>query len=104
LGPNPSQSPAAPMPPVRRSKRKEVMENSELDLYDIFLKAKGEPKIRAGAIIKNYKPSDINLIAGRRIEVDFMATHTFAPEETQKAFELASNYKDGVIKATIVFD
>jgi L-fucose isomerase-like protein len=27
----------------------EIMENSELDLYDIFLKAKGEPRIRAVA-------------------------------------------------------
>jgi hypothetical protein len=33
-----------------------------------------------------------------------MATHTFAPEEAQKAFDLASSYKDGVIKATVVFD
>ncbi|HEX7585867.1 MAG TPA: alcohol dehydrogenase catalytic domain-containing protein [Prolixibacteraceae bacterium] len=37
------------------------------------------------------------------LPVDQMVTHHFRPEETQKAFELVSNYQDGVIKAMIDF-
>lgn len=33
-----------------------------------------------------------------------MVTHHFKPEETQKAFEMVSNYQDGVIKAMIDFE
>lgn len=43
----------------------------------------------------------ISLIRENRVNVDFMATHTFSLNETQKAFELASSYTDGVIKALI---
>ncbi len=32
-----------------------------------------------------------------------MVTHHFAPEDTQQAFEMVSNYQDGVIKAMIDF-
>lgn len=37
------------------------------------------------------------------LPVDQMVTHHFRPEETQKAFEMVSNYQDGVIKAMIDF-
>jgi len=33
-----------------------------------------------------------------------LVTHRFKPEETQKAFEMVSNYSDGVIKAMIDFE
>jgi len=43
----------------------------------------------------------IDLIASRRIDVDFMITHHFGIDETQKAFELVAEYRDGVVKAMI---
>lgn len=43
----------------------------------------------------------ISLIQENRVNVDFMATHTFTLNETKEAFELASSYADGVIKALI---
>ena len=46
----------------------------------------------------------ISLIQENRVSVDFMATHTFSLNETQEAFELASSYADGVIKALIYME
>ena len=43
----------------------------------------------------------LELIADKKIDVDFLGTHTFPLEKTQEAFELVSNYGDGVIKAMI---
>lgn len=43
----------------------------------------------------------VDMIKNGSVEVDFMATHTFPLTEAQNAFELASSYKDGVIKAII---
>jgi L-iditol 2-dehydrogenase len=43
----------------------------------------------------------IDLIASRKVSVDFMATHTFPLERTGDALEIASHYRDGVIKAMI---
>jgi threonine dehydrogenase-like Zn-dependent dehydrogenase len=38
------------------------------------------------------------------LEMDSMVTHHFGLEETQKAFELAANYKNGVMKTMISID
>ncbi len=46
------------------------------------------------------KPA-LELIAGGKINADHMITHHFAMEDTDKAFEVVSNYKDGVMKAII---
>ena len=43
----------------------------------------------------------LEMIAGGRINVDFMATHTFPLEEAQKAFDTAFHYRDGVIKTLV---
>ncbi len=43
----------------------------------------------------------IDLIARKKSNLDFMVTHSFRLEETQKAFDLVENYEDGVIKAII---
>jgi len=43
----------------------------------------------------------VDLIASGRVNVDFMVTHHFPLEETQKAFDLVAGYQDGVIKAMI---
>jgi L-iditol 2-dehydrogenase len=46
----------------------------------------------------------VNLLANGTINMDSMATHHFALEEIQTAFELVANYKDGVMKAMITLD
>lgn len=38
------------------------------------------------------------------LPVQEMVTHHFSPDETQQAFDLVSEYKDGVIKAVIDFE
>lgn len=43
----------------------------------------------------------IDLIAGGKINVDFMITHRFQLEQTQQAFDMVADYRDGVIKALI---
>lgn len=43
----------------------------------------------------------INMINNGSVEVDFMTTHIFPLDKAQNAFELASSYEDGVIKAII---
>ncbi|MCJ7582300.1 MAG: zinc-binding dehydrogenase, partial [Candidatus Aminicenantes bacterium] len=47
-------------------------------------------------------PEAISLIQKNLVQVDFMATHTFPLNKSQEAFELASSYADGVIKALII--
>jgi L-iditol 2-dehydrogenase len=46
----------------------------------------------------------IDLLARRKINMDSMVTHRFPLEETQKAFDLVANYRDGVMKAMILVD
>jgi L-iditol 2-dehydrogenase len=46
----------------------------------------------------------IDLLAQRRINMDSLVTHRFALEEAQKAFDLVSAYKDGVMKAMITIE
>jgi L-iditol 2-dehydrogenase len=43
----------------------------------------------------------LRMIADGRINVDFMATHTFRLDDAQAAFDTALNYRDGVIKALV---
>lgn len=46
----------------------------------------------------------IDLLERRQINLDALATHHFALEETGHAFDLVANYRDGVIKAMISVD
>lgn len=46
----------------------------------------------------------IDLLASHEINMDSTVTHRFALEETQKAFELVANYREGVMKAMILID
>ncbi len=46
----------------------------------------------------------IDLLDRRQVNMDSMATHRFPLEETQEAFDLVANYKDGVMKAMISID
>ena len=41
------------------------------------------------------------LLSSGRVDIKPWATHRFKLRETQQAFELVGNYKDGVIKAMI---
>ena len=43
----------------------------------------------------------IELIAAGKIQVDFMITHRFEIEQTQRAFDMVAGYRDGVVKAVI---
>ncbi|UCH13946.1 MAG: alcohol dehydrogenase catalytic domain-containing protein [Bacteroidales bacterium] len=46
----------------------------------------------------------LDLIAEDKINVSQMITHHYRFEDTEKAFELVSNYKDGVMKAIVEFE
>ena len=48
-------------------------------------------------------PEVVENIAQDRIKLDPFITHRFKPEQATEAFELVSNYKDGVIKVFISF-
>jgi len=43
----------------------------------------------------------VDLIASRKVNVDFMITHHFSLDQAKEAFDLVSGYRDGVIKAVI---
>lgn len=45
----------------------------------------------------------IELLASKKVNVDFLVTHRFKFEDSIKAFELVAGYEDGVIKAMIEF-
>jgi L-iditol 2-dehydrogenase len=46
----------------------------------------------------------IDLLGLRRITLDALVTHRFPLEKTAEAFELVTNYRDGVMKAMITID
>lgn len=50
---------------------------------------------------RNCIPEAIDLIASRKADVRFMATHEFKLKETAKAFDIVAGYREGVIKAMI---
>lgn len=43
----------------------------------------------------------IDLIARRKVDLDFMITHSFNFDQSKEAFDLVAAYKDGVVKALI---
>ena len=45
----------------------------------------------------------LNMIDNNEIDVDVMVTHKFKFEDAKEAFDLVAEYKDGVMKAMIVF-
>jgi len=45
----------------------------------------------------------IDLLASKKVNVDFLVTHKFKFKDSVKAFETAAGYKDGVIKAMVEF-
>jgi L-iditol 2-dehydrogenase len=49
----------------------------------------------------NCTQTAIDLIASGEINVDFMITHRFKLEQTQQAFDMVAEYRDGVIKALV---
>lgn len=46
----------------------------------------------------------IDLMARRDLRIDSMATHHFPLDETNRAFELVANYREGVMKAMVVIE
>lgn len=45
----------------------------------------------------------IDAIASGRVNLDALVTHHVTPEQSQQAYELAADYRDGVVKAMICF-
>jgi L-iditol 2-dehydrogenase len=45
----------------------------------------------------------LEMMENKHVDVSLMPTHRFSFDETQKAFELVADYKDGVMKAMIDF-
>ena len=45
--------------------------------------------------------SAIDLIASGKADIDFMLTHRFDLERTQRAFDMVAGYRDGVVKALV---
>ena len=45
----------------------------------------------------------IDLIVSGQVNLDFMITHRFKLEQTQDAFDMLAEYRDGVVKALIEF-
>ena len=43
----------------------------------------------------------VDSIKSGKINIDYLVTHRFKLEQTQEAFELLTDYRDGVIKAMI---
>jgi L-iditol 2-dehydrogenase len=44
----------------------------------------------------------LKLIEEGKIKIDFLVTHHFPLDESQKAFDTVANYQDEVIKALII--
>ena len=45
----------------------------------------------------------LDMVASGKVDVDFMITHRFSLDQTQTAFDLVDEYRDGVVKAMITF-
>jgi len=45
----------------------------------------------------------LELIAAGKLDLNFLATHSFSVEDAQKAFETAAHRRDGALKTSIVF-
>ncbi len=71
--------------------------------FDINLLRRKEISIQNVRRQNNCTQAAIDLIQNKQLDVDFMATHYFNIEQTEQAFELVKNRKDGVIKALIHF-
>lgn len=49
-------------------------------------------------------PRALDLLAGGKIDAGATVTHRFTLEQSQEAFELVADYRDGVVKAVITVD
>ena len=46
----------------------------------------------------------VDRIATKQVEVDFMITHRATIQSTKELYDIAADYRDGVVKAVVVFD
>ncbi len=74
---------------------------SDLVTFDVHWLRRKEIVIQNVRRQNSCIPAAIELITRKKSDLDFMVTHTFLLEETQEAFDLVENYRDGVIKAII---
>ena len=69
--------------------------------FDISLLRRKEIGIRNVRRQNDCMHTALNLIGTRQVDAKALITHRFAFSESDKAFDLVSNYRDGVVKATI---
>jgi L-iditol 2-dehydrogenase len=52
----------------------------------------------------NCLPRAIDRLASKEIDADFMITHRATIQSTKELYDIAADYRDGVVKAVVVFD
>lgn len=61
-----------------------------------------ELTIRYSRRMKHTYPAAIALAASGQVDLDRLASHPFALEQTREAFEMAAAYADGVVRAVVL--
>ncbi|HDP99519.1 MAG TPA: hypothetical protein ENN22_10115 [bacterium] len=77
-----------------------IPENDRIS-FDISKLRRKEISIENVRRQNNCTQQAVKLIGSGAVNMDFMVTHSFTLEQTNEAYELASGYKDGVIKAMV---
>jgi len=72
--------------------------------FDPHLLRRKEIRIQNVRRQNKHIPLALEQISRSSFPADTLVTHTFAMEETEKAFDLVAGYDDGVVKAVIRFD
>lgn len=72
--------------------------------FDAHLMRRNELTVQNIRRQNEYMGKTIKAVSKNKLNPDFMITHHFKLEETEKAFQLLSNYGDNMIKAIINFD
>ena len=72
--------------------------------FDAHLMRRNELTVQNVRRQNEYMDKTIKAVYKNKLNPDFMITHHFKLEETEKAFQLLSDYKDNIIKAVITFD
>jgi L-iditol 2-dehydrogenase len=72
--------------------------------FDINLLRRKELRIQNVRRQNNCVQRAIDMIAHKEIDVNVMVTHRFPFAQTKDGYDLVADYRDGVVKAMILFD
>jgi L-iditol 2-dehydrogenase len=72
--------------------------------FDINLLRRKELRIQNVRRQNDCVQRAIDMIANKEIDVNVMVTHRFPFARTKKGYDLVADYRDGVVKAMILFD